>query len=275
MSSTKPQGFAVLPSHIVRDATIQPQVKATLMVLASYMSADAESWPSHTTLSQALGVSVSTVRAWLTMASDAGLVSIVPRFAPDHAQTSNAYRLTFERWSPLPANKQGPCQPADTPPVSLPAPSNTSEENHMSKTPIVPKGDEGELTLEPDRPDLVVYYNASCPNMPQCRGAKGSAARRAADRAWKREPDATLWLSRFKRAQASDFLAGRRGDFRADFLWLTNPTNVEKLDMGRYDNRTPSGARGNAPTRTDAERAAMAVQDFSEFDAAIGWEGDK
>lgn len=269
MSTDKPQGFAVLPSHIVRDPEILPQVKAVLLVLASYASADNQSWPSHATIAAVLGVSVSSVRAWLDVAQKAGLLTVVQRYAPDLSQTSNAYRLTFERWGGVSAEQQPPCQPTSRPPVSGLTTSKTNEQDQKNNTPIVPKGDA--LELKPDKVDLIVYYNASCPNMPQCRGAAGSAARKAADKAWKREPDSQLWLSRFKRAQASDFLAGRRGSFRADFLWLTNQTNVEKLDMGRYDNRGGFGARGNAPTRTDEERAAMAEQDFSDFDAAIGW----
>ncbi len=279
MQSDKPHGFAVLPSHIVRNPDIAPQVKALLLALSSYTSGDDVCWPSQTTLATILGVSLSSVRQWLDEAEKAGLVAVQSQHVAGRGQVSNLYRLTFTKWGGVSAEYYPPCQPGDTPPISRVTTSNTIEQNHRNnRTPIVPFGDVGAgLFADAEvKPDLVATYNASCPNLPTCRGAKGSAAQKAADKAWKREPDLQLWTTRFKRAQASDFLTGRRGQFRADFLWLTNPTNVEKLDMGRYDNRTDNRtARGNAPVRTEDERTQMLEQDFSDFDAAIGYKEGK
>lgn len=49
----------------------------------------------------------------------------------------------------------------------------------------------------------------------------------------------------FEKAQASDFLSGRSGKFKAGFDWLINPTNMTKVLEGNYENRMAKAS----PTR--------------------------
>ena len=43
--------------------------------------------------------------------------------------------------------------------------------------------------------------------------------------------------SAFKRANESDFLCGRKNDFKASIVWITNPANIDKVNNGNYDNK--------------------------------------
>jgi hypothetical protein len=50
----------------------------------------------------------------------------------------------------------------------------------------------------------------------------------------------------FRRVEASDFLAGRRTDWRADFDWILEPKHLTKILEGVYDNRN-RGDPGTMP----------------------------
>lgn len=47
-----------------------------------------------------------------------------------------------------------------------------------------------------------------------------------------------FWREYFKTIQASDFLMGRKGDFKASFDWILLPSNFEKILNKNYQNKT-------------------------------------
>lgn len=50
------------------------------------------------------------------------------------------------------------------------------------------------------------------------------------------------WRSLFAQVNRSDFLTGRKTDFRADLEWLLRPENFAKVIEGRYDAGSANGA---------------------------------
>jgi len=83
--------------------------------------------------------------------------------------------------------------------------------------------------------EIVDLYHQICVSLP--RVAKLSEKRKQLLRArWKEYPDLQFWQELFQRVEASDFLTGRKTDFRADFEWIIRPTNFIKIIEGRYDN---------------------------------------
>ena len=42
----------------------------------------------------------------------------------------------------------------------------------------------------------------------------------------------------FKKANESRFLRGEVNTFKASIKWMTNPTNIDKVNSGKYDDRT-------------------------------------
>lgn len=138
-----------------------------------------------------------------------------------------------------------------SPPAPAPAAPDLFGNEGGGKSPLP-------LKQGPDWQRLIAEYNSRCPSLARCEGKPTSAAAKSAASALKREPDFASWCSRFDAAEASDFLAGRSGSFKADFLWLIVGVNAEKIDAGRYTNRgaTNRTARqppGCAPTEVTGE----------------------
>lgn len=102
----------------------------------------------------------------------------------------------------------------------------------------VPKDD----SQQQQRPDpvpcqaVVEAFNAACPSLPRVRDL--TEARRNAIRArWRSGKRLADFEAVFRRAEASDFLAGRSNKWNgASFDWLLKPANWAKIDEGNYDN---------------------------------------
>ena len=96
----------------------------------------------------------------------------------------------------------------------------------------------------PDVLRLVDDFHRLCPSLP--RLVKFEEPRRKRGRRLLNElgPDGVLDF--FRRVEASDFLAGREKDWRADYDWVTKPEHVTKILEGNYDNRSsPTKAQAN------------------------------
>lgn len=269
MSAHSPQGFAVLPSCIARDPSIEPILKTLLLALSSFAGADQSCYPSNKTLQECTGLSERTVREWVSIGAERGLLVVHRRVLENGAPATNLYALNFSKWGDLTAKQTARGVPADyaggvgrhaapggAPPCprwgATAPPNNTREQDQENKTrdhstplPAVaaptPASKQPKLLDEP-QVNLVDEYNRLCPSLAKVQGKPGSAAAKTAVAAWKREPDLAAWRQRFERVERSDFLTYRNpkpGDrpFKADLLWILSPTNAEKIDSGRYDNR--------------------------------------
>jgi hypothetical protein len=101
---------------------------------------------------------------------------------------------------------------------------------------------------ESDTPATVVdLYHDLCPSLPRCLkltpARKSSIKARAKEFATQGSREKGLGFALlFQKAEASDFLTGRDGNFRADLSWLINPDNSTKTLEGKYDNRTSTTA---------------------------------
>jgi hypothetical protein len=97
---------------------------------------------------------------------------------------------------------------------------------------------------------VVAAYHHHCPELPRVKA--WTPKRRAALNARIRErlkdgkPADTVeyWRSVFSTVASSDFLMGRKTDFRADLEWLLRPENFLKLIEGRYTNN----GKGSRPS---------------------------
>jgi len=95
--------------------------------------------------------------------------------------------------------------------------------------------------------EVIAAYHELLPDLPQVKvwshkrreSLNARIRERSAD--GKAANEITYWRSLFQHVAASDFLCGRKTDFRADLEWLLRPENFAKVIEGRYDNR-PNGA---------------------------------
>lgn len=140
------------------------------------------------------------------------------------------------------------------------------EQNRINSTPLptvatptgatAPSKERKEKTAQAPDPaaDLIALYHEACPSLARSQGKPVTL--KACAIAIRRESDLSAWKERFRRAELSDFLTGRSGNdrpFKADLLWILNPTNAEKIDAGRYDNRGKPGMMTHAGTYKPTE----------------------
>ena len=107
-------GFAALPNFIARDGAIEPPLKVLLLALSSYAGADQTCFPSNKTLQGATGLSERTIRDWLRVGEERGLLMTHRRVAADGSMTSNLYELNFSKWSNPKARQSLPQGGADS-----------------------------------------------------------------------------------------------------------------------------------------------------------------
>ncbi len=109
---------------------------------------------------------------------------------------------------------------------------------------------------------LIRMYNELCPSLPRVQKAEGARRDRLL-RAHAQMGEKGL-RAYFARVEASDFLAGRKKDWRADLDFILKPENMGRILEGVHDNRI----RG----RTNVA-SALAIQERCEREAVSGVSG--
>ena len=110
---------------------------------------------------------------------------------------------------------------------------------------------------------LMEHARERCPSLPAPQ--KLTAGREAAlRRVWKElGEDMAAWDAFLSRVEASDFLTGRKKDWRADFDWILKPANFAKIQEGNYDNRK-GAVQGGAGEGDHSETLSPYARFFSE-----------
>lgn len=129
---------------------------------------------------------------------------------------------------------------------SSPSPAAPSDDQPDSKAePSPDESDQGANRKSVPFQEIVALYNELCPSLPKAQLTDN-----------RRKPIRARWLDRtaagdenpidwfrllFTKAEASDFLSGRRPgsgnvNWRCGFDWLTGPKNAPKVIEGNYDN---------------------------------------
>ena len=93
-------GFSVLPTHIVRDGSVELAAKAILLVLSSYTDGDNECWPSISSIAADVGLSKRQTQRLLKRLEQEEYIVVVRRYDSNKpkVQLSNTFRLNFNRW---------------------------------------------------------------------------------------------------------------------------------------------------------------------------------
>ena len=162
-------GFSVLPTHIVRDGSIELAAKALLLVLSSYTDEDGECWPSVSLLASNVGLSKRQAQRLLKRLEQSEHVVVMRRFNKNNPKipTSNTYRLNFNKWGSARNQKemtdvsggsrqicQGGGDTDDTRVVTPVSP----EQEHLTKP---PKKKDRSVAQAPPSPDEVKEYFSS------------------------------------------------------------------------------------------------------------------
>lgn len=92
----QPMGFAVIPVWLLRDGSVDADLKTTYLMLSSYVGAEGVCWPSQERLAKDMGVSRATVQRYLYGLRDLGLVQIITQRT--RSGRRNTYRLVGDRF---------------------------------------------------------------------------------------------------------------------------------------------------------------------------------
>jgi hypothetical protein len=95
---------------------------------------------------------------------------------------------------------------------------------------------------------VIEAYHELCPDLPRVKGWSDKRRRSLDARIRERCKDGkpadqlSYWETFFReQVAASDFLSGRKTDFRCDLEWLLGPQNFLKTIEGKYANRQRNG----------------------------------
>ena len=111
----------------------------------------------------------------------------------------------------------------------------------------------GKESIGEDRIDynaVADLYNRICVSLPKCQSL--SDKRRKHIRARLKEYSMEQLEVAFSKAEASDFLTGKKNGFRASFDWMMKSTdNLKKVLEGNYDNNDKSTKPSNSKSFLD------------------------
>ena len=108
---------------------------------------------------------------------------------------------------------------------------NNKEDNSKQSS-----GDDGTSKINYNQ--IVGAFNEICKSLPKV--AKLNDRRRKALKDAQRHLGNTTFEDFFKKVEASDFLTGRKTDWRANFDWIIAQYNMLKILEGNFDNRNKS-----------------------------------
>jgi hypothetical protein len=123
------QGFATIPRAVLHDSTLPSHAKMVYLVLSSHVGGKETVWPSHKTIAEIAGISVTQVKRMLQLLRGAGLVDWIERKPEKRVQLSNEY------WLLAGSN------PAPEKVVVPPGPRPTRTPSHQD--PVPPEGGRG------------------------------------------------------------------------------------------------------------------------------------
>ncbi len=234
-----------------------PGQKLTLLALCNYADGEGICRPGQLTLAKLTSQGERTVRRHLAKLEEAGLIERSRRTRQDGSRTSDEYFL-----------KRQPANLASDQPANLAGgqPAKLSESTGQVGRAMNRKGNrkKDEPSESPKPPDdsidlvtaLVSIYHDRCTSLTKV--LEITPPRRAA--ALERFSDlgglTSSWAAYCEHIETSDFLAGRKTDYVADFDFITKKANYVKIMEGRYVNR--QGQKGQRDQSAgDAYKAAM------------------
>lgn len=103
---------------------------------------------------------------------------------------------------------------------------------------------------------IVKSFNSICASLPKV--AKLTANRKKAITSASAILDDITFEQFFTKIESSEFLTGRKTDWRSDFDWIMKPSNITKILEGNYDNRKPKN-NDNYSDNTKYENLKMEV----------------
>ena len=214
--------FSMIPNDLLADQNLSLTAKG----LYAFMHSKPDGWNfTIRSMSKQLKEGVTAISNALNELKESGWVTYTK-----HTDGTGSYHLAWNN-----PNPENPDQGF----TNLGKPVRISNTDYLTRkintTPIAPKGDDDDVSYQ----KIVDTYHECLDSLPTVRML--TSARRKALRSRIREDakrkDLDWWRGYFEYAASIPFLAGKgESDWKPNFDWLINETNMVKVIEGKYQN---------------------------------------
>lgn len=211
------KGYGTIPKLVMQDRDISIGAKAVYAYFNSFAGGGDQCFPSRSLICADLGISIPTLSKYLQELKDSGYI-YYEQVKENGRFSHNIYTLLSEKL---------PCTKIFDTKNSVYKKLNTNNNSYNNNKSF---NNNKNNILE-----VSEKFSKICISLPKIISLND-----------KRKKDIKKRLEEygiekieevFRKAEASDFLSGRAGTFKASFDWLMKPSNFIKVLEGNYDNR--------------------------------------
>lgn len=209
-----------IPAHIWLSGELTALEKMLLGQLEALSDEGRGCFASNAFLAEGLQITEGGLANMLTRLREKGLIQTFS------VEDKRRILVNLDRGNPL-HPRMNPYSSTDEPPL------------HPRMNVYNREKEEGEKDTAPSAlvSEVLALWKQLCPSLPEARGI--SEPRRRAIGARLKEAKGSLEPFRevFQAVEASDFLSGRSGAWKASFDWVLKPANWLKIQEGNYANK--------------------------------------
>ena len=105
--------------------------------------------------------------------------------------------------------------------------------------------------------EIIDIFNSVCVDLPRVEKITESRKKSITNRI--KENSLEVLGDVFKKVAESDFLSGRKSDWKASFDWIMNPTNFVKILEDNYKNNNNGGKQNSNQSKSDSDHKESAI----------------
>jgi hypothetical protein len=213
----RPSYYAVIPSEVRYDNRLRPSEKLLYGEITCLCNKTGRCWAENQYFANLYDVNKKTVSSWVSNLQKLGYIGV----NVDKKDNNKRY-LSIKSWTPI--HKK-----MDTYPQK-----NGGIYNNIYNT---KKNNKINIPIE----FFIKTWNKTfdSENVSSIINIKGARLNHVKKR-WQENPDEKFFVDYFNKIHNSDFLSGRSADWRCSFDWVMNPSNMQKILEGNYNNEEES-----------------------------------
>ena len=209
----RPSYYAVIPSEVRYDKHLKPSEKLLYGEITCLCNKTGRCWAENQYFANLYDVNKKTVSSWVSNLQRAGYISV-----KTEVKQNNKRYLSINKWIPH-------HEKMDTPPQKNGGIYNNIYNNKNNNKINIPV----DWFIETWNN---VFKDEVVPNIMSIKGNRLTHLKKR----WIDNPDKQHFEKYFDKIKQSDFLSGRNSEWKCSFDWVMNPTNMQKILEGNYEN---------------------------------------
>ena len=209
----RPSYYAVIPSEVRYDTRLKASEKLLYGEITCLCNKTGRCWAENQYFANLYRVNKKTVSSWVSNLQKCGYIGV----NIDKEENNKRY-LSIKKWIPL-------HEKMDTPPQKDGGIYNNIyniNNNNKNNIPI-------DFFIETWNK---TFENSVVPKIVSIKGTRLNHVKKR----WNENPNKDFFESYFNKILDSDFLSGRSDSWKCFFDWAINPTNMQKVLEGNYNN---------------------------------------